>query len=101
MLKKQVIRTKKKKEFVSLLQGLSPERLELIWNIRQFRPDSIYQLAQKINKSQPYVLKELRFLSEKGLITLKKSKENGRWRMKPTVEYHILTFEMELDVEAV
>ncbi len=96
MLKKQIIKTTKKKDFLDLIKGLSPERLELIWKIRQIQPDSIYQFAKHLGKSQPYVLKELNFLEEKGLISLKKLKEKGRWRTRPSVDYHILTFEMEI-----
>jgi len=94
-MKKMVIKTKNKKDFFELMSGLSNQRLELLWWIKEHSPDSVYELAKIVNKSQPYVQKELKFLEKKGFIVLKKTKINGRKRVAPIMEYNILSFEME------
>ena len=99
LIKKQIIKLNKKRHFLEFFDGLSQERLDLIWQIRKFKPNSIYELASKVNKSQPYIQKELTFLHKKGLISLKKHKESGRIKMRPEVEYQILSFEMDFLTE--
>jgi len=94
-MKKMVIKTKNKKDFFELMLGLSKQRLELLWQIKTCKPNSIYDLSKLMKKSQPYIQKEIKFLTEKGLLALKKSKSNGRVRLKPEMNYSVLSFEME------
>jgi len=94
-MKKMLIKTKNKKDLFELMLGLSKQRLELLWQVKASRPNSIYELSKAMNKSQPYIQKEIKFLTKKGLLTLKKSKTNGRTRLKPEMNYSVLAFEME------
>jgi predicted transcriptional regulator len=98
-MKKMVIKTSKKKDFIELFAGLSKQRLELIWQIKRLKPSSVYELANTLQKSQPYLKKEVEFLAEKGLITLKKQKSQGRTRVKPEVIYNVLSLQMEFGHE--
>ena len=94
-MKKMLIKVKKMQDFIDLFAGLSKQRLELLWKIKSLRPESVYELANTLKKSQPYIQKEVNFLAEKGLITIKKSKTDGRNRVKPEVNYQVLSFEMD------
>ena len=96
MAKKLVIKTFGKKGFLALFLGLSPERLSLLWKIRKFQPESIYELAEKTGKKQPYLQKEVSFLATKGLIKLTKHKQGGRSKIKPELQYQVLCFELDL-----
>ena len=94
-MKKFVIKISNKKDFINTFSSLSKQRLEILWMIKEKKPESIYELAQLLQKTQPYVQKEIKFLEKNGLIELKKSKINGRTRLKPTMEFQILAFEVE------
>ena len=90
-----IIKVTKKHDFLDLFAGLSKQRLELLWQVRKLKPGSVYELANALGKSQPYIQKEIAFLAEKGLLTLKKSKTNGRTRLKPEMNYQVLTLELD------
>lgn len=90
-----LIKVKKMQDFVDLFAGLSKQRLELLCRIKELKPESVYELANALQKSQPYIQKEVNFLAEKGLVSLIKSKNAGRNRVKPEVNYKVLAFEME------
>lgn len=94
-MKKMVIKVRKKDDFIELFAGLSKQRLELLWQINTLKPQSVYELANSLKKSQPYIQKEVNFLADKGLLILKKAKSHGRSRVKPEVTYQILSFEVE------
>ncbi|MES2803894.1 MAG: hypothetical protein V4654_15485 [Bdellovibrionota bacterium] len=94
-MKKMLVKVKKMQDFIDLFSGLSKQRLELLWQIKTLRPESVYELANTLQKSQPYIQKEVNFLAQKGLVALKKSKTDGRSRVKPEVNYQILSLEMD------
>jgi len=71
----------------SLLQIASESRIELFGAILREKPASIYELAEKIGKSQPYVLKEARVLESLGLIKLHREMDGGRERIRPEALY--------------
>lgn len=95
-LKKLSYKIKKMEDLRNLLKGLSSERFLILKAIKDQTPNSIYQLAGMINKSQPYVQKEIKYLEDLGLITLKKTKSDGRVKMVPTIQYSILNIEISL-----
>lgn len=82
-------------DFIDLFAGLSKQRLKLLWQIKSLKPQSVYELANTLKKSQPYIQKEVNFLAAKGLVNLKKHKIEGRNRVKPEVNYQVLTLEMD------
>ena len=71
----------------SLLQIASESRLELFGAILREKPSSIYELAEKLGKSQPYVLKEVRVLEALGLVRLHREHDGGRERIRPEALY--------------
>lgn len=94
-MKKMLIKVRKMPDFIDLFTGLSRQRLELLWQIKSLSPESVYELAKTLQKSQPYIQKEVNFLAQKGLVSLKKSKTAGRNRSKPEVNYQVLTLEID------
>ena len=70
-----------------LLQIASESRLSLFAAILENKPNSVYELADMLQKSQPYVLKEVRVLESLGLIKLVKETVNGRERLRPQALY--------------
>lgn len=95
-MKKMTLKLQNNKSSLQLLSSLSKQRLELICLIRDLKPNSIYELATAVQKSQPFLLKEVRLLSDMGLVQIEKSKLNGRTRLKPVVQYQILNLEWNL-----
>lgn len=83
-------------DLADLISGLSSERFLLLKTIRELNPQSIYQLAAMVGKSQPYVQKEMRYLADLGLVTFKKSMSDGRLKMIPIVAYSRLNIEISL-----
>ena len=94
-MKKMQIKLRKIDDFLNLFAGLSKQRLELLWRIKELEPESVYQLAKSLKKSQPFILKEVQFLADKGLIDLKKVKTDGRTRVKPMVHYNLLSIDIQ------
>ena len=70
-----------------LLQIASESRLELFEAILREKPSSIYELADSLGKSQPYILKEVRVLEALGLIRLNREYDGGRERIRPEALY--------------
>jgi predicted transcriptional regulator len=71
----------------ALLQIATESRLELFGTILREKPSSLYELAETVNKSQSYVLKEARILESLGLIRLVKEQDGGRERFRPEALY--------------
>lgn len=94
--KKLAYKIKSVEDLADLLSGLSPERFLLLKTIKDLAPGSIYQLANMVGKSQPYVQKEMRYLEELGLVSFKKLKSDGRLKMVPVVSYSSLNIEISL-----
>lgn len=94
--KKLSYKIKSVEDLADLIRGLSSERFLLLKTIKELSPQSIYQLATMVGKSQPYVQKEMRHLAELGLVTFKKSKSEGRLKMIPIVAYSSLNIEISL-----
>lgn len=94
--KKLSYKIKSVEDLADLITGLSSERFLLLKTIRELNPQSIYQLATMVGKSQPYVQKEMRHLAELGLVTFKRSISDGRLKMIPVVAYSRLNIEISL-----
>lgn len=70
-----------------LLAVASESKLEIFEAILKEKPVSVYELAEKVNKNQSYVLKEVRVLEGLGLIRLHRENEGGRERLRPEALY--------------
>jgi predicted transcriptional regulator len=71
----------------TLLQVATENRINLFNSIRDQKPDSLYELAQLLEKDQAYVLREARILEGLGLISLERLEGEGRAKLKPTALY--------------
>jgi predicted transcriptional regulator len=71
----------------TLLKLITASRLVIFGVIFSQKPNSVYSLAKKLDKPQPFVLKEVRVLESLGLISLLRELDGGRERLKPVALY--------------
>ena len=72
---------------------LSEERIRVLKTIRKSHPSSIYVLAKVLKRDFKNVSDDVHYLSEMGLIDLKKAK-TGRTRVTPLVNYEKILLEI-------
>jgi predicted transcriptional regulator len=72
---------------------LTEERLRILKVVKQRQPSSIYALAKVLGRDTKNTFNDVQFLSEAGLIELKKSKD-GRERTTPIVRYDKILLEI-------
>ena len=78
------------------LQGaLTSKRLELLHIIKQHHPESIYELAQMVQRDAKNVTEDLHYLEELGIISLQHSHDE-RERIKPLLETDRLQVEIAI-----
>ncbi len=74
--------------FKDLLEIASEARLKLLQTVIEEKPESLYDLAQKLDKDQAYILREAKILEGLGLLELKSSPNTeGRKKLKPIALY--------------
>lgn len=81
----------------SMYKFMSKERLKLVSVIKNKKPQSIYELAQLVNKDQGYVSKELKFLSRLGVVGLTPDNSGVREKLIPTFNYDNIVFDVQID----
>jgi len=72
---------------------LTEERLRILKVVKQRKPSSIYELAKALGRDVKNTFNDVQFLSEAGLIELKKTK-NGREKTTPIVSYDKILLEI-------
>ena len=72
---------------------LTEERLRILKVVKQRQPSSIYELAKVLGRDTKNTFNDVQFLSEAGLIELKKSKD-GREKTTPIVRYDKILLEI-------
>jgi len=83
-------------ESVDVLRSvLTRKRLELLRTIRKNRPGSIYELAGMLKRDLKNVSEDVKFLSELGLIKLKKSRTEKK-KNTPVVDYNKISLEISI-----
>ncbi|MEO7162275.1 MAG: hypothetical protein ABI041_05105 [Bdellovibrionia bacterium] len=87
------------KDLKALLQIATEPRLEIFQTIVNEKPNSVYELAEILHKSQPYILKEVRILEGLELIRLDKEVVGGRERLKPVALYSKIAFDFQFEKE--
>ena len=63
--------------FEMLSKILTPERLKLIKTVRESKPASVSELARLLGRAQANVHKDVHFLAELGILTLRSSLKSG------------------------
>jgi len=74
---------------------LTDKRLNLLKAIKDYKPESIYELAKILDRDLKNVNEDVKLLSELGLVKLKKTK-TGRKRTIPAVDYTKIILEIGL-----
>jgi predicted transcriptional regulator len=72
---------------------LTEERLRILKVVKQRQPSSIYELAKVLGRDTKNTFNDVQFLSDAGLIELKKSKD-GREKTTPIVRYDKILLEI-------
>jgi len=72
---------------------LTEERLKVLRVIKKEHPESIYELAKKLNRDIKNTFNDVQFLAEAGLLELKKTKD-GREKTTPLVNYDKIMLEI-------
>lgn len=66
---------------------INPMKAKIIRAVQKHNPQSLYELAQILEKDQGYVQKEVKFLESLGIIEIETVKDQGRTRSVPKVVY--------------
>lgn len=66
---------------------INPMKAKIIRAIQKHHPQSIYELAQILEKDQGYIQKEVKFLEGLGILEINAVKDHGRTRNVPKVIY--------------
>jgi predicted transcriptional regulator len=85
------------KSLKAIFQLATEARLEIFGAIVNQQPNSINDLAGKLGKSQPYILKEVRTLESLGLIKLVQEFDGQRERLKPVALFSKIVIDCGFD----
>jgi hypothetical protein len=85
------------KSLKAIFKLATEARLEIFDAIVNQQPSSINDLAGKLGKSQPYILKEVRTLESLGLIKLVKELDRQRERLKPVALFSKIVIDCGFD----
>ncbi|HAK87579.1 MAG TPA: ArsR family transcriptional regulator [Nitrospiraceae bacterium] len=81
-------------ESMKAMRGfITDERLRILRTIKKYSPESIYELAKILKRDTKNVSDDIHFLSDLGLIEIKKSKD-GRKKTTPKVNYQKILVEI-------
>lgn len=72
--------------FEDMNKVLTSKRIEVLETIKEKNPESIYELAQILNKDQGNVTKDVKILEKNGFVEIQKQKTGERVSSKPFVE---------------
>lgn len=72
---------------------ITDERLRILRTIKEYSPESIYELAKILKRDTKNVSDDIHFLSNLGLIEIKESKD-GRKKTTPKVNYQKILVEI-------
>ena len=66
---------------------INPMKAKIIRAIQKHNPQSLYELAQILEKDQGYIQREVKFLEGIGVLEIETVKDDGRTRSVPKVIY--------------
>lgn len=79
----------------SMRKVLTPKRLELLHQIKENSPSSLYELAKQLNRDLKNVTQDLEYLERLDLVKLKKTLQ-GRGKTIPLVGYDKILLEIDV-----
>ena len=91
--------SKKDYDFSSILalrQLLSNEKARILHTIKTQKPQSIYDLAKKLNRGFKSVNDDVKLLKRFGFIELKEEKTKKRSRLRPEIVTDIITIHLKV-----
>lgn len=74
---------------------ITDKRLKILRAVKNYKPASIYQLAKILKRDAKNVSDDVHYLSELGLIEIKKGKDK-RQKIRPIVDYGKILLEIRL-----
>lgn len=74
---------------------ITDERLRILKAVKEYNPDSIYELAKLLKRDTKNVSDDVHYLSELGLIEIKRAKDK-RHKTKPIVDYEKILVEISV-----
>ena len=77
----------------ALLSTMTAGRIQLFYAIANQKPDSMYQLAQLLERDHPNVIRDVKVLEGVGLVKLVAEKDGERERMRPVALYERIIFD--------
>jgi predicted transcriptional regulator len=77
----------------AMLKIMSKARFEVFAAIVENKPESLYELAEILEKDHANVLRDVKSLETLGLITLASVKDGARARLKPESSYDKIVIE--------
>ena len=77
----------------AMRKALTDERLRILKTIKKENPQSIYELAKLLGRDIKNTFDDVQFLTQVGLLELKKTK-HGREKTKPMVNYDRILLEI-------
>ncbi|MBP7845791.1 MAG: hypothetical protein KA116_13370 [Proteobacteria bacterium] len=79
---------------------INPMKAKIIRAIQKHNPQSLYELAQILDKDQGYIQKEVKFLEGLGVLEIESVKDGGRTRSVPKVLYDKFIIDLNESDEA-
>jgi predicted transcriptional regulator len=79
---------------------INPMKAKIIRAIQKHNPQSLYELAQILDKDQGYIQKEVKFLEGLGVLEIESVKDAGRTRSVPKVLYDKFIIDLNESDEA-
>lgn len=77
----------------AILSTMTEARLKLFYAIADQHPNSMYHLAQLLNRDQANVTRDVKALKLMGLIKLVSEKDGKRERLRPVASYDRIVFD--------
>lgn len=77
----------------SLLSTMTAGRIQLFYVIANQKPESMYQLAQLLERDPSNVIRDVKVLEGLKLVRLQTEKDGGRERSRPVALYDRLVFD--------
>ena len=81
---------------LALRQLLSNEKARILHTIKEQKPNSIYDLAKKLNRGFKSVNDDLKLLERFGFIEMLEEKTKNRIRHKPTIVVDTITIHVRV-----
>lgn len=84
------------KQLVAVKQLLNPEKIKILYTIKHYSPNSVYELAKTLKRDVKAVSQDIKILEQSGFIRIEKEKVKNRWHSKPILQLDKITITIEI-----